>query len=241
MLLKRKRSESEFSFSSAFSSPSRPEGNGFDFGSMPTEKTNQTSVRRFMTPEHLPLRTMKRFRDNRPSEAQVHRELTSRPPCALAATDTGVSAEHTLDLLYSAQQPTSPNNHPYPPQLRGFGGLSLIPEPAESSQTVGQRSLHNFWTLPGTPPASPAWLNHMAIGAGTDMSMHGNLQGAAVAYAAASMTCEDCGTGVGAGDDVMDVDESLGGHKCEACDKLVCFSCSVGNLGVRRRCLVCAR
>ena len=74
MHLKRKRSESELSFSSAFSSPLRPESSSFDFGAiamdMDIARRAESSVR-----AHLPSRTMKRFRNNRPSEDQVHRKF----------------------------------------------------------------------------------------------------------------------------------------------------------------------
>ena len=72
MVLKRKRSESELSFSSTFSSPPRPGSSAFDFSAMETESWGFLTSRS-STPSHLPSRTMKRFRDNRPSEAEVHR------------------------------------------------------------------------------------------------------------------------------------------------------------------------
>ena len=81
MVLKRKRSESEISFSSssAFSSPPRPEQNGmFDFGSvaMPSLRLRPTASQwANAAPSHLPSRTMKRVRDNRPSEDEVYGKL----------------------------------------------------------------------------------------------------------------------------------------------------------------------
>jgi hypothetical protein len=76
MVIKRKRSESELSFSSAFSSPPRPGSSPFDFGAMGASDWAVLSSRP-STPSHLHSRTMKRFRDNRPSEAEVHRELSA--------------------------------------------------------------------------------------------------------------------------------------------------------------------
>ena len=75
MVIKRKRSESELSsFSSAFSSPTRPDPQSLD--TLTVGQINWgTLSSRSSTPTHLPSRTMKRFRDNRPSETEVHREF----------------------------------------------------------------------------------------------------------------------------------------------------------------------
>ena len=75
MVIKRKRSESELSsFSSAFSSPTRPDPQSLD--TLAVGQINWgTLSSRSSTPTHLPSRTMKRFRDNRPSETEVHREF----------------------------------------------------------------------------------------------------------------------------------------------------------------------
>ncbi|KAK0610411.1 hypothetical protein B0T17DRAFT_466787, partial [Bombardia bombarda] len=219
MVIKRKRSESELSFNSTFSSPSRPDsGNMFDFSSMETTRRGPFSLspQRPSTPSHLHSRTLKRFRDNRPSETQVH--------------------EHTLSLLYSAQQQQQQqhqfhNNQPTPT-------LSSQPEAvsatAQSQRTTHQRSLHSFWNLPvlassSTAP-SPAPLP------------------TPVAHQSTPTSCEDCGVGLGGGsgsDDstIMDVDDyglGDGEHSCGACGKTVCFSCSISNLGEHRRCLACA-
>ncbi len=70
MQLKRKRSDSELSFSSVLSSPPRP--STLDFGAMDTD-CRRPFVLQVPTPSHLHSRTMKRHRDNRPSEAEVHR------------------------------------------------------------------------------------------------------------------------------------------------------------------------
>ena len=66
MALKRKRSESEFSFSTASpsASPTRPEA--YFPGPNPLSLAPVLSL--------LPGRTMKRFRSNRPPDAEVYRE-----------------------------------------------------------------------------------------------------------------------------------------------------------------------
>ncbi|EGS19351.1 uncharacterized protein CTHT_0048090 [Thermochaetoides thermophila DSM 1495] len=84
MLLKRKRSESEFSFSPVFSS-SHSVNDGFNFNAMSAMDTARRGFfsPRLSVPSHLPSRTLKRFRDNRPPEEEIH--------------------QRTLHLLYSAQ------------------------------------------------------------------------------------------------------------------------------------------
>lgn len=83
MQLKRKRSESELSSSSSpFGSPSRPEQLAMmDMDSManvsPIRRTSRSS-----TPSHLHSRTLKRFRNSRPSDEEIHgksSELSSQP------------------------------------------------------------------------------------------------------------------------------------------------------------------
>ncbi|KAM0284241.1 hypothetical protein ACHAQH_002030 [Verticillium albo-atrum] len=128
MVLKRKRSSEELSSSpSSFSSsPIRPDTMDVDHvGVLPF-----SAFPSHFTPSHLPSRTLKRFRDNRPSQEEVH--------------------QRTLNMLYSAQQhsdedfaPTSPspmpNNHEQPSR----------PAPA------AQRSLHAFWNI-NSAPAAPS-------------------------------------------------------------------------------------
>lgn len=77
-IMKRKRSESELSFSSsstgsAFNSPTRTGAAAFGL-SNDCELTSP--LRRLMAaPSHLPSRTMKRFRDDRPSQDEIHRKF----------------------------------------------------------------------------------------------------------------------------------------------------------------------
>ncbi|KAH8881651.1 UPF0103-domain-containing protein [Thozetella sp. PMI_491] len=199
MLLKRKRSESELSFSSAFSSPPRPGSSSFDFGAM-TMDTDNHHLRawRSATPAHLPSRTMKRFRDNRPSQAEVH--------------------QHTLGLLYSAQQQ---QEHGQPlaspePQIQPL----VVPEAtctAAGPRGACQRSLHSFWKLPGSALAATA--SALPSSAAPSSSATLGVQQEIPA------NCEDCGAGLG-GDDAMDLDDSQGSHSCGACGKAVCFGCS---------------
>ena len=67
MVLKRKRSESEFSSSSSlFSSPQS--------GALHAPLHNEYTVTPVPTPLQLSSRTRKRYRNNRPSESEVHRE-----------------------------------------------------------------------------------------------------------------------------------------------------------------------
>lgn len=88
MVLKRKRSESELSTSTTSTFNSPPRINSFSPQSsdvsMDTDDFTFTAhypvspLSRFSNQNfHIPGRTMKRLRDNRPSEHEVHRKLTS--------------------------------------------------------------------------------------------------------------------------------------------------------------------
>ncbi|KJR82646.1 uncharacterized protein SPSK_03624 [Sporothrix schenckii 1099-18] len=146
--LKRKRSDSELSFScsTTLSSPPRPTA---DFGSSPSPSDDVTTLPAIFrgrgTPLHFNSRTLKRYRDSRPSEAEVH--------------------EHTLKLLYSAQQSGRVRLSSGPGQNRqqmvGLGGQdgqdsqhdlpalqgqhSLGLDSVDTDQN--QRSLHSFWNI----------------------------------------------------------------------------------------------
>ncbi|KAK1826233.1 hypothetical protein QBC39DRAFT_364969, partial [Podospora conica] len=130
MVIKRKRSESELSsFSSAFSSPTRPGSQSIDTLTGGIAQINWGSLSsRSSTPNHLPSRTMKRFRDNRPSESEVH--------------------QRTLNLLYSAAQR---QQHQSPVETPTDAPVDMSEAPAAEEQThhsSNQRSLHSFWALP---------------------------------------------------------------------------------------------
>lgn len=253
MVLKRKRSDSELSFSSgsAFSSPPRPcGGNIFDFSTMSMNADGHqhhsafSPLRPSSTPSHLPSRTMKRFRDNRPSDEEVHRKFYEwrahhqNPPRESISSSAHITpAEHTLSLLYSAQHHhqfrhssgTSSSSNLQQQQTVAAAVTAPVPPPPQTqnqTQATAQRSLHSFWNLPAPPTSSsttaPSPPTHRA---------------------SAPTHCEDCGTGLGpgAGDASMDVDGyGLGDCSCGACGRAVCFGCSVSNLGEQRRCLVCA-
>ncbi|KAK0611083.1 hypothetical protein B0T14DRAFT_529602 [Immersiella caudata] len=202
MVIKRKRSESELSFSSAFSSPPRPGSSPFDFGAMGRSNWGALSSRP-STPSHLPSRTMKRFRDNRPSETEVH--------------------QRTLNLLFSAQQHQTSSCEALDQVDTVMGTPAAKESPVH--REAQQRSLHSFWRLPmPTPTPAP-----------TLPSLPAAIQDEAI-------NCEDCGADLGGEDNAMDIDgPGSDGHNCGACRKVVCFSCSISNLGERRRCLGCAQ
>jgi hypothetical protein len=73
-ILKRKRSESEFSVSSGstFSSPPRPGSSNFNFAGVDTG-TQIGPIPYGTTASLQPGRTMKRFRDSRLPEEEIHR------------------------------------------------------------------------------------------------------------------------------------------------------------------------
>ncbi|OTA03134.1 hypothetical protein A9Z42_0035610 [Trichoderma parareesei] len=184
-------------------------------------------------------RTLKRYRDNRPSDEEVH--------------------QHTLDLLYSAQQrqqQEQDQNHHHHHLHHGVGPVAqdlaanqmLLPvsassdpcplptppmtTPSSSSSSPthdGQQSLHRFWNIgsqPSSGTSSPGLADPLCA-------------------APTPTACDDCGAPLagsdGAGDDGMDLDGSAAQDTaCGACGKHVCFSCSVSNLGEEKRCLQCA-
>ncbi|KAK3322063.1 hypothetical protein B0H66DRAFT_553202 [Apodospora peruviana] len=214
MVLKRRRSDSEHSFSSAFSSPQRPGSSNFDFRAScavvsPTSRGLFSPSSRGSTPSHLPSRTMKRYRNNRPSDAQVH--------------------EHTMGLLYSAQQQHT-QDQTQPLQAVSAGAPIVAENHNQTCPITHQRSLHSFWNLPSSASGS----SQASEAAPSPPIMRPD--------APASSSCEDCGVGLGDGDDTMMDDGFMPGedHSCGACGKAVCFSCSVSNLGEHRRCLACA-
>ncbi|KAI0976754.1 hypothetical protein F4678DRAFT_414398 [Xylaria arbuscula] len=146
MQLKRKRSESELSTSttSTFNSPPRissfaqsidmsMDTDGFTFTSPFAVSPRTHFINKNLDFSHVPGRTMKRLRDNRPSEHEVH--------------------QRTLDMLYAAQrqstpQGTSTSNHQQ-------HQTPIAVQPGASSSTTHQSNLHSFWNLPSRPPTLP--------------------------------------------------------------------------------------
>ncbi|KAL2268183.1 hypothetical protein VTJ83DRAFT_3029 [Remersonia thermophila] len=174
------------------------------------------------TPSHLPSRTMKRFRDNRPPEQEVYK--------------------HTLDLLYSAQRRSQTHHQPPPSaDLRPIAPEPSFVQPQEPSaqRKPQQRSLHSFWDIRVSPSPSTSSATSPASSA------------TSLAFSVPDLrnvpeNCEDCGAALGDGDGVdatmMDVDSygrGLADRICVACRKAVCGSCSISNLGEDRRCLAC--
>ena len=197
---------------------------------------------RLSAPSHLPSRTMKRFRDNRPSETEVHRKFDQikQPPSLQLQLLTRVCLlEHTLDVLFSAQRrPHEPQYAaPESPKTASTNGFLQIP--SQAYHTNQQRSLHSFWSLPGPSTSASSLASSPSSSAVSPPSP-------ALAPRSAPTNCEDCGLGLAGGDDgdvMMDVDGYGSGpddHICGACGKAVCFSCSISNLGEHRRCLACA-
>ncbi|KAL7943290.1 hypothetical protein V8C42DRAFT_330255 [Trichoderma barbatum] len=162
-------------------------------------------------------RTLKRYRDNRPTDEEVHRKFYEWRAHHHLSPNSCPPAEHTLGLLYSAQQRQQQ-------QLQD----PVAQEPASEPQATqhgsshGQQSLHRFWDI-GSEPSS-----------GTSSPGIAN-------PCAPPTSCDDCGAALAGTDDDMDVDSgSAQDTACGACGKHVCFSCSVSNLGEQKRCLQCA-
>lgn len=205
MVLKRKRSDSEISTSSSLLSSPPSASNAMMIDSF---QSPQYPIR---TPSLFSSRTRKRHRDNRPSEADVH--------------------QHTLSLLYSAQQNQSQLHAPSPFQLQD--PVSSLPSSNESSQ---QSNLHSFWGIPSARQSSPS--SNSSASSDTSVATPNLFQ---------ASNCEDCDASLnGCGDGSMDVDMMMdidmdgGNHACTSCGKQVCHSCAVSNLGAQRCCLNCA-
>ncbi|OLN86795.1 hypothetical protein CCHL11_07876 [Colletotrichum chlorophyti] len=136
MAFKRKRSDSELF--NQFTSPARSDSSvdSFDFPVSPSP----SFPRAYVTPSHLPSRTMKRFRDNRPSADEIH--------------------QRTLNMLYSAQQQNQDLAHTNP--------HNSIPAPSPApAASSSQKSLHSFWNIksaaPATTMSTPSTTNQMAL------------------------------------------------------------------------------
>ncbi|TRX88784.1 hypothetical protein FHL15_010354 [Xylaria flabelliformis] len=142
MQLKRKRSESELSTSttSTSNSPSRfgfisPQStdvsmdtDSFAFtANFPVSPLFRFGNKNINFPR-VPGRTMKRFRDNRPSENEVH--------------------QRTINMLYAAQRQ---QDQPQPHDTRPLQPVAAQPGPSSH-----QTNLHSFWNLPSRPSAPPA-------------------------------------------------------------------------------------
>ncbi|TFB06932.1 hypothetical protein CCMA1212_000863 [Trichoderma ghanense] len=187
-------------------------------------------------------RTLKRYRDNRPSDEEVHRKFYEwRAHHHRLSPHSCPPAEHTLDLLYSAQQRQQQDQHHNHQHgvaavAQGLAANQMLPVsssdpsplPTSSSTHAGQQSLHRFWNI-GSQPSS-----------GTSSPGLADPLGAPTPTA-----CDDCGAPLagadGAGDNGMDLDGGAAQDMaCGACGKHVCFSCSVSNLGEEKRCLQCA-
>ncbi|RYO90344.1 hypothetical protein DL764_008455 [Monosporascus ibericus] len=211
MFLKRKRSESEFSVASpsAFSSPPRPFASSIDICFTSPSPTRPQS--RSMAPSHLPSRTLKRFRDNRPSDELIHRR--------------------TLNILYSAAQKQKQQQQQQWPEEATTQVQAQPETPRDSGSGSGsgqQTSLHSFWELPpisaAVSSASPPPVD-CVIYAPTSCEDCGQTLGG-----------ED-GDGDSMDIDGLDGGEQT---SCRACGKHVCSHCSITNLGEQRRCLNCA-
>lgn len=235
MYLKRKRSESEISTTSSLLSSPLHSNNS---NSMHIDSPSIASPNLFSS------RTRKRHRDNRPNEAAVHRMPSDSSSLSVHQALTN-STEHTLSLLYSAQQPSHMHintNYAQPPSPSSISPRTIIPNPPSNS--THQASLHSFWQIPSNRQVSPS--SDSSYTSSTSVSpktiTHPHLL---------PTNCEDCDASLAnrAGGDEMDVDTMMdidmygageANHACTSCGKQVCHSCAVSNLGAERKCLGCA-
>lgn len=138
----------------------------------------------------------------------------------------------TLDVLYSAQR-RLPEPQDVTPAFTSIAEESASTQ-APVSHGAQQRSLHSFWNIPDPAASTSSLASSPAASTMSPPSPTYAAQGSLGA-------CEDCGARL-VGDD-GDVPMTGAGHDsepfCGACRKMVCFSCSVSNLGENRRCLAC--
>ncbi|KAM0296115.1 hypothetical protein HYE67_008198 [Fusarium culmorum] len=119
--------------------------------------------------------------------------------------------QRTLNMLYSAQNQNQDVEIP---------SEHMQTETQTTRPESTQQSLHRFWNISSAPSASTSTLNQTQL---------------------TPSNCDDCGVSLNNGDDGMDLDGfNNEDRSCGACNKYVCFSCSVSNLGEQRRCLQCA-
>jgi hypothetical protein len=235
MVLKRKRSDSEISTTSSILSSALSSSN---FMSLDSFNTPQ-----IQTPSLFSSRTRKRYRDNRPDENSVHRMSSLTVASDLTLTS---SAEHTLNLLFSAQQNTQSQSH-LQQQLQSSPFSSQAPVsslPSSTQSSDHQSSLHSFWAISSARSSSPSSVNSSS----SSLSNTPNTASHATSYFQPT-NCEDCDTSLVSQNDgdsmdvdmMMDIDKVSGAHHaCSACGKMVCYSCAVSNLGAERKCLSCA-
>ncbi|KAK2023767.1 hypothetical protein LX32DRAFT_676403 [Colletotrichum zoysiae] len=208
MAFKRKRSES--GLFTSFTSPARSESSIESLDS--PVSPSPVYPRAYVTPSHLPSRTMKRFRDNRPSENQIH--------------------QRTLNMLYSAQQQAQQHATN---QTRD-AGPEPFPAPAPAPVSAArntQKSLHNFWTIKSAPPPpSTAPSSAPSVDPAAALSpISCEDCGAGLGSPDGGMDVDDACGYYGAG--------SEADRSCGACGRHVCSHCSITNLGAQRRCLQC--
>ncbi|KAH8161040.1 hypothetical protein CIB48_g7196 [Xylaria polymorpha] len=162
MQLKRKRSESELSTSttSTFNSPRRfgsisppsadvsMDTDNFAFtANFPVSPLSRFSNENLHFP-HVAGRTMKRFRDNRPSEREVH--------------------QRTLNMLFAAQRQQNPSQPHEMSQPQHHVPVGAQPGPSSSLSPSHQTSLHSFWNLPSRPSASAESLPSITVDTPTE-------------------------------------------------------------------------
>jgi hypothetical protein len=218
MVLKRKRSDSEISVSSGSFLSSPPPQNAMETSSLPP---SISPFLREINPPHLSSRTRKRFRDNRPSEAKIHGKPSATDDSSDFLAD--FVTEHTLSMLYSAQNNQQPSHAPPP----------IAHAPLLTTNAVQQTSLHSFWSLPSRTSSCA--------------SSDAGASSLSLAVICQAANCEDCETLLVSEDgDAMDIDMDIDeqgtalDYACSKCQKLVCHRCAISNLGSYRQCLMCA-
>lgn len=190
----------------------------------------------FATPDDdINVRTLKRYRSNRPPSPTIHRHT-------LDLLYAGAARESSEHLRFQSSQPAS-CFQPAEPSLLQHGEHMQDRARSMSSYSPGQRtSLHTYWSLPRSPMA---WGPH-AVRTSPPATL-GNV----VAAGRETGMCEDCDRTIGSdtdgfGGEVMihcGAGRGDDAWRCAGCARIVCDMCAVSALGwgEARVCLGCMR
>lgn len=154
-----------------------------------------------------PSRTRKRHRNSRPPDSDVY--------------------EHTLSLLFSAQQ-----NLPYPPVnfSNQQNRSQVVSTPSTSIHSNNQALLSSFWKCSSTrqPPLSCQIAPPVFKSSNKRNSILSCFQ---------MTNCEDCDAPLDFQE--LNIDVEKNDHTCASCGKCVCQSCSISYMDMERKCLTC--
>ncbi|KAI0995009.1 hypothetical protein K3495_g13172 [Podosphaera aphanis] len=128
---------------------------------------------------------------------------------------------HTLSLLFSAQK-NLPQSSDERPERRPDTIAPLAPPQNPRKQS----NLHSFWPASAKSLAPTSYDEFHLSNVGPDSYF-------------LITNCEDCDTALEADGEIFERDLESGDYACTICNRHVCHTCSITNLGIDRKCLVC--